>query len=110
MYQLPELEISDVPIRINNNCTVDFCRQEEANAYADFTVTIKASSDEDWDFTEIWMGATELPFASPAYNWAASHFSVIWSDEIHEHIGKHLQDAKDDAAYDDWEFSYGYAS
>lgn len=99
MIEMPDYEIEEVPLKLVGGRIIDFAEKgDDIAAYANFCLKIRATEDgSDWEINEVWMGERRLN--REAFCWAANHLEVEKSDEIWDHVNKHLNDIKDAAKF-----------
>ena len=105
MIQLPELEIEEIPMRLDGMGRPEFCLMNDEAFLADFAFRIAADSVDEWDFTSIYMGTQRLRSGSEIYRRVAQHFEADHIGKIHEHIVEHLPNEDDAAGNEAYEFA-----
>ncbi len=100
MYELDELELYQIAVRVDPLGKLRVCKRgEEFATFVDITLGIDAS-DDDWEITSVKIGDQKMVGQNLKH--FAQEFEDALSQEIHDHVADHLpfEDS------DDYELGY----
>jgi hypothetical protein len=106
MLTIPTLEIDELPMRIDGQGRLQFCKVNDEAVLASFAIGLKANAADDWEIVSIHMGTQEL--FGETFRRFAQHFESEHGAKISDHVGEELPDVLQSAREDAHEATVGW--
>ncbi len=96
LFEMPKLDICQVPMGTDRNGKLYFCQEPLAVSLFDFELHIRANGDE-WELEDLFFGndllGLQRVLPGPFFDLIENELAKRFEDDIQSHIDEHLPEA-----------------